>query len=310
MSPCFHVHRFLAPNIPGRIGSGGRWKQFGYPPTVVNRGDVLPVNAAPITRVQPGAELEIEVLSSHFSRRRREGVSLHWLFSGIDTLGAKHPALQRGSAKIPFGHHRVELARKIHLVAPTESMLCTLSLAAVTASGETVAGNFIQHFVTKGPLAEREDRGNTLVLRRRIEDWAISEWSAESIDREAARASGSCYGCGVGFFEWHFTDEAVRHVSRARRIRILCEVSARRNDTQQTGGQAQPTQFEMLINGVPVHRAPLPDHPHDTRGALSYLRGGRGAYGYLMQASIEEDLLQRLAAAAESDGTLRLRCAT
>jgi hypothetical protein len=27
----------------------------------------------------------------------------------------------------------------------------------------------------------------------------------------------------------------------------------------------------------------LPNHPHDARGALSYLRGNRGAYGYLQE---------------------------
>ena len=42
------------------------------------------------------------------------------------------------------------------------------------------------------------------------------------------------------------------------------------------------------IRTVPIYRAILPNHPHD---ALTYLRGGRGAYGYLCHATIECELL-------------------
>jgi hypothetical protein len=89
-------------------------------------------------------------------------------------------------------------------------------------------------------------------------------------------------------------------------------VSARREGTQQTGAHKHPTTFELLANDLRVHREILPDHPHDTRGALSYLRdpkGGRGAYGYLMRATIEDELLQRIAAGAAANGEIRLRCA-
>jgi len=39
-----------------------------------------------------------------------------------------------------------------------------------------------------------------------------------------------------------------------------------------------------------VYEATLRNHPHDARGMLSYLRGGRGAYGYLAHASVEDAL--------------------
>ena len=44
------------------------------------------------------------------------------------------------------------------------------------------------------------------------------------------------------------------------------------------------------IRTVPIYRAILPNHPHDARGALTYLRGGRGAYGYLCHVMIECEL--------------------
>jgi hypothetical protein len=282
-------------------------KEFGYPPTIINQGDVLPINAPPIAQLKPGSGVEIEVYSSHFSRRRREGVTLHWLYSGIDMLGTHHPQLARGRARIPFSHHRVELAQRIPLKLPDQPMLCTLSVSAVTPDGQSVAGNFIQQFVSDGPPPEREETGKSLILRRRVTDWTDAEWSGTHSTRAEAADAGCCYGYGSGFFEWEFIDEVIPLLGQARRVRIFCEVSARRTDTPQTDSHRYPTAFELLVNDLPVHRTLLPDHPHDTRGSLSYLRGGRGGYGYLMRVAFEGDLLQQVAASARN-GTLRFRC--
>jgi hypothetical protein len=64
----------------------------------------------------------------------------------------------------------------------------------------------------------------------------------------------------------------------------------------------------MKINDLPVHRAVLPNHPHDTRGALSYLNGQPGSHGYLMKAVCEEPLLSRLAASVAERGNLSFHC--
>jgi hypothetical protein len=190
-------------------------------------------------------------------------------------------------------------------------MLCTLSVAAVTPDGETVASNFIQHHVSTGPLAAREERdaARTLVLRRPIDGWGAAEWTDGQSSAEEAQRLDLCFGRGMGFFEWSFADEALRAAARPRRIRVLCEVSARREGEPQTSAHRWPTVFELLLNGLRVHRQILPDHPHDTRGALTYLRGGRGAYGYLMRATIEGELLDRVLDEAGRTGELRLRCA-
>ncbi|HEU5080451.1 MAG TPA: glycoside hydrolase family 2 TIM barrel-domain containing protein [Opitutaceae bacterium] len=283
-------------------------KEFGYAPSVINQGDVLPINAAPIVQYAPGSAIAVEVLSSHFSRRRRENVTLHWLYSGIDTLGTLHPELARGKAPIAFQHHRVELARKIEIEAPDQPMLCTLAVAAVTPEGQTVASNFIQHFVSTGSLPEREERGKTLVLRRPVHAWSNAVWTSLASMREEAQRAGACHAQGTGFFEWLFDDAALANLSQARRVRLLCEVSARRTDTPQTDSHRFPTNFELLLNGFPVYRGILPDHPHDSRGALSYLRGGRGAYGYLIRTTIEDDLLAKIAESAAKEGGLRFRC--
>ena len=58
----------------------------------------------------------------------------------------------------------------------------------------------------------------------------------------------------------------------------------------------------MLLNGMPIYSGLLPNHPHDSAGALSYLQGKRGAYGYLNHATIEGDLLRQVMSNAGSDG--------
>lgn len=283
-------------------------KEFGYSPILINSANVLPIDAAPIRACAPGEHVSVDVYSSHFSRRRRDNITLHWLYSGIDSLGLLHTAITRGRTPITFPHYHVERAETLTVEVPAETMLCTLSVAAVTPGGETVASNFVHHFVHGGRPATREERLNTLILRQPVADWAEAHWPSGSTREESAER-GTCFGRGTGFFEWRFADDAFRELHHCRRLRVLCEVSARREDFPQTGVLRIPTQFELLINGLRVHREILPDHPHDSRGALSYLRGDHGAYGYLMRAIIEGPLLARVAEEAAAAGELRFRCA-
>src|SRR4051812_49434967 len=46
-------------------------KDFGYDPTIVNQGDVLPIDAPPIRKCAPGEEITVDISSSHFSRCKR-----------------------------------------------------------------------------------------------------------------------------------------------------------------------------------------------------------------------------------------------
>lgn len=283
-------------------------KQLGYPATAINQGDVLPIDAAPVSEVKPGAPLEVEVLSSHFSRRVREGVTLHWHYSGIDSLGTRHPELARGWAPIAFPQFRVEVAQRLRLTAPADTMLCTLCVRAVDAQGETIATNFVHHFVHDGVLPEREERGRTLVLRRRTFDWQESSWTFGACTRRDAQERNTCSGHGTGHFAWRFADEDLRRLGSARRLRVLCEVSSARRDHPQSDVFGYPTTFELNLNGLPVHRAQLPNHPHDARGVLSFLRDPLGAHGYLVNVALEEDSLRGLAEVVERDGCLDLRC--
>lgn len=280
-------------------------KEFGYDPTMVNQGDVLPIDAPPIGRRSPGEEVEVPVYSSHFSRRKREGVTLHWRVGGIDSLGWLHEDLASGSTPIGFPHLRVEEAKRLRLPMPWQTMLCTLWVRAYVADGTLVARNYVQ-FLVDGGAPSCEAIGGRLILRLDSHQWHAGEWNRSATTREDAERTGACHGAARGFFEWRFPVTAVEWQT-ARRITVLVEASAFRDGAPQTDSFAQPSAFRMLLNGVAIYRTILPNHPHDARGALSYLRGSRGAYGYLVQAIVEGSLLEDVKAAMKGN-RVRLRC--
>jgi hypothetical protein len=282
-------------------------KDFGYDPSIVNESDTLPIDAPPISSHPLGARIQVPVSSSHYSTRSHKNVTLHWRVGGIDTAGRLHQELGRGSVPIPFPHQRVAPAHTIELMLPDQPMLCSLMAEACRADGTIVAKNFTHFLAWNGYPPARQETERSLILRAYPTDWAAAEWSAGMGNRDEDRASDWCYGMGHGYFEW-LLPLGNADLTKAYRLKVLCEASSHRTDTPQTDDDIFPTTIEMYLNSVPIYEATLRNHPHDSRGVLSYLRGGRGAYGYLAHAYVEGDLLQRVIQA--SNGThLRLRIA-
>jgi hypothetical protein len=248
----------------------------------------------------------VSVFSSHFARRTRENVTLHWRLRGVDSTGWVHEDLARGSQPIDFPHYQVRIAQRIRLRMPERTMLCRLWVGAVAENGDLVARNYIEFFVDAGFPAVEQNNG-ARILRSEAHRWSASKWTGESSSSEAAQSSGSCYAVGHGYFGWRFAVDQ-RELARIESIRVLCEASARRDGTPQTDTFAFPTTFRMLLNDVPIYTAVLPNHPHDATGSLTYLRGGRGAYGYLAHAAVDGALLEQVLTNSRAGG-LRLRCA-
>ena len=261
-------------------------KEFGYDPAVINESNTLPVDAAPISLLAPGTKVSVRVDSSHYSSKAIKNVHLQWRLSGIDTCGQLHQNLDFGSIPIRFPHRMVALAHEIPLGMPDCNMLCMLNMEARTSDGKVIASNFIHFHVSSGypPPVEEIPRG--LILRGAPADWHKAEWSIQTGDREKERAEDTCYGLGHGFIEWALPLGSAQ-IAKARRIRVLCEASSHRVDEPQTDEDIWPTTFLMTLNEVRIYEAILRNHPHDSRGGLSYLRGGKGAYGYLAHAIIE-----------------------
>lgn len=282
-------------------------KDFGYDSRIINESNALPVDSPPIQRVAPGGSVRLEVASAHYSTRQFENVHLHWEMGGVDTRGRLHQDLARGRVPIAFPHRHVEHAHTVELAMPREPMLCTVLVSARTSDGETLAQNFVHYSVSNGYPPLREETPRALILRAVPADWSNAEWSGGAGEREQERADDAAYGRGHGFFEWVVPLQGA-DLAQARRVRFLCEASARRADISQTDAVLFPTTLQMFLNGVRVYEAVLRNHPHDSRGVLSYLRGGVGAYGYLAHAFAEGDLLGQIARAGDND-CLRL-CAS
>ena len=281
-------------------------KEFGYDPTIINESNTLPIDVAPVFRVKPGETFRFDVASSHYSSTVYENVTLEWRLGGVDTYGAFHKDLARGRTRIPFPHRRVALAHRLELTAPDRTMVCALKLVAYNTEGQAIASNFTNLVVADGHPPERDEKPGVLTLRRRPADWSESEWSLGTGSREAQAAQDACSGSGHGFFEWQFPISAAE-LQRAKFVRVLCEASSHRVDTPQTDADVYPTTLHMLLNGTRVYENVLRNHPHDSRGILSYLRGSHGEYGYLIHAFAEGGLLQEIAAQNQDD-VLRLRC--
>jgi hypothetical protein len=282
-------------------------KEFGYDPRSINESNTLPVDSAPAVHVRPGERLRFDVASSHFSTNAFKNVSLHWEMGGMDTRGRVHQNLARGRVPIRFPHRKVDVAHTLDLQMPDSQMLCTLLLSARTDDGTVVAENFVNYFVNGSYPLKREETPRALILRGPPADWAEAAWSGGTTDRDKERAEDCCYGFGHGFFEW-VLPLAGADLSKARRLKFVCEASSHRIDSPQTDADIFPTTLQITLNNVCVFNAVLRNHPHDARGVLSYLRGGAGAYGYLVHASAESDLLRQIAS-QDGDGTLKLRCA-
>jgi hypothetical protein len=279
-------------------------KEFGYDPTIINRGDVLPVDAPPVRRRIPGERFTVDVASSHYSRRPSSDVTLHWRLSGIDSLGNIHTDVSRGWVPIEFPHRRVAHAHSIAIQTPPTPMLCTLSIQALEPQGRVVAENFVQCLSTAQYPQPREEIACGVVLRGHPADWSSANWNAGISDRELSRDADFCYGGGAGFYEWTLPLQAAE-LRKARRLRVLCEASSCRPDHPQTDVHRHPTRLKISLNHVRVYEATVPDHPHDSRGVLSYLRGHYGAYGYLIHAFVEGELLRNVI--KRTDEFLRLR---
>jgi hypothetical protein len=281
-------------------------KDFGYDPTIINESDVLPMDAPPAARVKPGERIRVHVDSSHYSSTPQKDITLQWRLCGMDTRGRYLQDLARGAVPIPFPHRTVAPAHDIDLVMPNFPARATLSVEAIKPDGTVIARNFVHYYVANGYPPTREEFPQTLVVRGTPADWAASEWTGGTIDRELERAQDACYGQGHGYFEW-LLPLGGADLAKARRLRVLVEASSHRTDAPQTDDDVFPTTLEMHLNGVQICETTLRNHPHDARGVLSYLRGGKGAYGYLVHAFAEGPLLRRIVS-SHAGNQLRLRC--
>ncbi len=284
-------------------------KDFGFDPRIINESDVLPIDYPPVSRHAVCDVVKIPVSSSHYATMRKDKISLRWKLGGMDSWGRIHQDVAHGIKPIEFPHRRVAHAHTIEVKMPCTTMLCTLDVEAVDSTGACVAQNFVKLFADGGALPRREDTERTTLLRASPSDWSEARWSQGMSTREDARGLHFAWGAGCGYFDFHFPLEKI-DLHKAHRLRVIFEASSRRVDTPQTTNDRHPCALNVELNGVLINRQIIINHPHDARGALSYLSGGkrgRGAYGYLINTAIDGQVLQQVADKVTDSG-LHLRC--
>ncbi len=270
-------------------------KEIGYDPRIINESDALAHRRA-----------------AHDTHGAGPGNHGACCFLALFHAGKEHHAAlaagwhghARAAAPGPRARHGADCLSASPRVAcpydsadmPGETMLCSLTVEAKNELGIVVAQNCVDFFVSDGYPKQFEELAaiaRCCCAGRRPIGRKPGGAKARTI---ASMRCGEdqCWGRGHGFFEWNLPLHG-RDIAKARRIRVICEASSHRTDTPQTDEDIYPTTMQMFLNDVRVFEGVLRNHPHDSRGVLSYLRGGKGAYGYLVHAYAERETLQQIA---------------
>jgi len=101
-------------------------------------------------------------------------------------------------------------------------------------------------------------------------------------------------GRGVGYFEYALDLPRDLELRSIGSIELVFEASAAIAGAHQTEPTKAPSDLTVKINGVNVKTATLPDAPADARGALSYINGLPGRYGYLHRVRVAGNTLAQI----------------
>ena len=161
------------------------------------------------------------MFSSHFSRIRRTDVLLQWRFGGIDFLGWMHDCIAGDQQSIAFPHLRVELAKRLTLRMPQQTMLYNVVVVPVWFPTVRSSLRTISSFSLMLDIPPRNKTCG------RCYSWTRTAGTgrngiAVALRAEQAFNAGAAYGGTRGFFEYKFpvSPELLRECSR---LTVLCE---------------------------------------------------------------------------------------
>lgn len=271
-------------------------KEFGYDPALLNSADFVAIDHPPGKRFRPGEIFRADVYVSHFSNREVREATLRWRLDGVDRWGMPRPGLATGAVEVPFERYRVEKVHTIELKLPEECMHARLHVWVEDEGGAVLAWNFVdmEIFDIRPPRLER--CGGSIVIRFTPGDKVRSEWDAEERIHRVEGIGDVVWGRDVGYFEYE-VDPTVP-VEEIKGMRLIFEASSGTPTLRQTEPRKIPTDLTISINGVEVKTITIPDAPADSRGALSYINGLPGKYGFLMNVEVPGRLMGTIKAAS------------
>ena len=258
-------------------------KEFGYDYLDINTLDFIAIDYPPGTTVAPGDEIKADIYASHFSHKTITDTTLHWQLDTMSATGEVIRANVSGSVEIPFPQYQVQHVHQLELQIPdVHPAVSTLHIWVTDRTGTVVARNFInfEHFV--GPLQPvASDDSGTVRLNWTPENISGTAWDEPTISDHLFSAVGS------GYVEYKMPLPEGLNTADVAEIALVFEASSSYGGARQTEPEKQPSDVTISVNGIEIETVRIPDCPADARGALSYINGQPGIYGYLHTVKVD-----------------------
>jgi hypothetical protein len=192
-----------------------------------------------------------------------------------------------GSVEIPFPEYQVQRVHELELVVPDiHPAVGTLHIWVTDCTGAIVARNFInlEHFVED--VAPVEPNGSkSVVLNYAPGNTSESSWGEPTTSEQLFSAVGS------GYVKYEIPLPEGLSTADIAEMELIFEASSSYGGARQTEPEKYPSNVTIAVNGVEIDTIRIPDCPADIRGALSYIHGEPGTYGYLHNIKVDPSLL-------------------
>ncbi len=317
-------------------------KEFGYDVRDINTLDFIAIDYPPGTTVAPGETVAMDIYTSHFSHAEITGATLHWRLDARHATGSLSRGVVSGTpVPIPFPPYQVEKVHRLELEIPAvHPAVSRLHVWVEDATGTVVARNFINLEIVKPSHPHQERHGiiahymsetaaghTTFLKNAALARWmdalgetgeiclvsyypgeaAEMQWDASepTVTEQLMAAQGTGYAEYALRLPADSEHELAKIPKEAQQLTLVFEASAFNGGARQTEPEKYPTDVTISINGVEIETVTLPDCPADARGALSYIHGEPGTYGYLTRLTIEGEQLKQVRAKSVETLTLR-----
>ncbi len=258
-------------------------KAFGYDYLDINTLDFIAIDYPPGTTVAPGEKIKADIYASHFSHKTITATTLHWQLDTMSATGEVTRANVSGSINIPFPQYQVQHVHQLELQIPdVHPAVGTLHVWVTDQTGTVAARNFInfEHFVALPQPVESDD-SETIRLNWTPENISGSLWDEPTTSDHLFAAIGS------GYVEYEIPLPTGLSTADVAEMALVFEASSFYGSARQTEPEKYPSDVTISINGVEIETIRISDCPADARGALSYINGHPGIYGYLHKVKVD-----------------------
>lgn len=270
-------------------------KDFGYPVTDLNRADFIALDAPPCQTVEPGAQVRVRAVASHFGPFVGDHATLKWRLELTDHIG-RTEELAHGERRWPFPRYAVTPMGEITITLPDRPGLATLHVCLQTTDGELIARNWVHFHVA--------DESVTIPGLIAIPLSAFHGKGLRSFD--VGGVPEALWVEGVGVLE--ATVCAPELPQKLKSLRLVAELSSCRTGGggKQTDADQWRSRVHICLAGIYLGTVELPDHPADSRGVLSHHYGFGGQYGELVSLELPTDHLCHISEQLRTGGLLRM----